>query len=49
MCHEIKNFLKLVDIASVVERGMRESFTAYELKSCTCSVAGDIPIQTTCT
>jgi len=32
MCHEIKNFVKLVDIASVAERGMRESFAAYELK-----------------
>jgi hypothetical protein len=32
MCHEIRNFVKLVDIASVVERGMRESSTAYELK-----------------
>jgi hypothetical protein len=33
MCHEIRNFVKLVDIASVVERGMRESSAAYELKT----------------
>jgi hypothetical protein len=32
MCHEIRNFVKLVNIASVAERGMRESFTAYKLK-----------------
>jgi len=32
MCHEIRNFAKLVDIASVAERGMRESSAAYELK-----------------
>jgi len=32
MCHEIKDFVKLVDIASVAERGMRESSAAYELK-----------------
>jgi len=32
MCHEIRNFVKLVDIASIAERGMRESSTAYELK-----------------
>jgi hypothetical protein len=29
MCHEIRDFVKLVDIASVAERGMRESFAAY--------------------
>ncbi|XP_062171034.1 uncharacterized protein LOC133876803 [Alnus glutinosa] len=32
MCHEIRNFVKLVDIASIAERGMRESSAAYELK-----------------
>lgn len=32
MCHEIRNFVKLVDIPSVAERGMCESSAAYELK-----------------
>jgi hypothetical protein len=32
MCHEIRNFVKLVDIASIAERGMHESSAAYELK-----------------
>jgi hypothetical protein len=32
MCHEIRNFVKLVDIASVAEGRMRESSTSYELK-----------------
>ncbi|XP_062151919.1 uncharacterized protein LOC133860302 [Alnus glutinosa] len=32
MCHEIRNFVKLVDIATIAERGMRESSAAYELK-----------------
>jgi hypothetical protein len=32
MCHVIRNFVKLVDIASVAERGMCESSTTYELK-----------------
>jgi hypothetical protein len=32
MCHEIRNFVKLVDIASVAGRGMHESSTTYELK-----------------
>jgi len=31
MCHEIRNFVKLVDIASIAERGMHESSAAYEL------------------
>jgi len=30
--HEISNFVKMVDIASIVEKGMRESSTTYELK-----------------
>jgi hypothetical protein len=32
MCHEIRNFVKLVDIGSIAERGMRESSATYELK-----------------
>jgi hypothetical protein len=32
MCHEIGNLVKLVDIASVAKRGMRESSAAYEPK-----------------
>jgi hypothetical protein len=37
MCHEIRNFVNLVDIASVAERGMHESSAAYELKRRTAS------------
>jgi hypothetical protein len=32
MCHEIRNFVKLVNIVSVAKRGMCKSFAAYELK-----------------
>jgi len=32
MCNEIRGFVKLVDIASIAERGMRESSATYELK-----------------
>jgi hypothetical protein len=32
MCHEIRDYVRLVDVASLVERGMRESSAAYELK-----------------
>jgi hypothetical protein len=32
MCHEVKDYAKLVEIASLAERGIRVSAAAYDLK-----------------
>jgi hypothetical protein len=32
ICHEIKDYARLVEVASLAERGIRESATAYNLK-----------------
>lgn len=32
ICHEIKDYARLVEVASLAERGIRESTAAYDLK-----------------
>ncbi len=32
MCHEIKDYARLVEVASLAERGMRETAAANKLK-----------------
>jgi hypothetical protein len=32
ICHEIKDYARLVEVSSLTERGIRESAAAYDLK-----------------